>query len=99
MIKPVGVRSWRDRESCSRSGTARRLARVKTRLRVEDARRLVAVFVAHYNEIRLHRAIGYITPAAKLADRDRGIFAERDRKLNATREWRKAPREASRPAV
>jgi len=55
--------------------------------------------VAYYNEVRLHSAIGYVTPAAKLAGRDQEIFAERDRKLDAARETRRATREASRPAV
>jgi putative transposase len=73
--------------------------RVKVPLSLEDARRLVAEFVAHYNEVRLHSAIGYVTPADKMAGRDREIFAERDRKLNAARERRRAAREASRPAV
>ena len=73
--------------------------RVKTPLSLEDARRLVAEFVAYYNEVRLHSAIGYVTPAAKLAGRDREIFAERDRKLDTTRERRRAAREASRSAV
>jgi transposase InsO family protein len=72
--------------------------RVKVPLSLEDARRLVTEFVAHYNEVRLHSAIGYIAPADKLAGRDRAIFAERDRKLEAARERRRAAREASRPA-
>jgi hypothetical protein len=55
--------------------------------------------LAHYNEVRLHSAIGYVTPAAKLAGREREIFADRDRKLNAAPERRRAAREASRPAV
>jgi transposase InsO family protein len=37
--------------------------RVKTPLSPQDARRLTAEFVAHYNEVRLHSVIGYITPA------------------------------------
>ena len=41
--------------------------RVKTPLSLEDARRLVAEFVNHYNTVRLHSAIAYITPADKLA--------------------------------
>src|SRR5690349_17582206 len=57
--------------------------RVQTPLSLEDARRLVAEFVEHYNEVRLHSAIGYVTPADKLAGRDRAIFEERDRKLDA----------------
>jgi hypothetical protein len=63
------------------------------------ARRLVTEFVAHSNEIRLHSAIGYIAPADKLAGRDRAIFAERDRKLDAAHERRKAARETSRLAI
>jgi hypothetical protein len=46
----------------------------------------------------LHGAIGYISPADKLAGRDRLIFAERDRELEAARERRRAAREASRPS-
>jgi transposase InsO family protein len=55
-------------------------------LSLEEARRLVASFVDHYNHARLHSAIGYITPADKLACREAEIFAERDRKLEAARE-------------
>jgi putative transposase len=72
--------------------------RVKTPLSQEDARRLITEFVAHYNEVRLHSAIGYVAPADKLAGRDRAILAERDRKLDAARQRRKAARAASRPA-
>jgi Integrase core domain len=72
---------------------------VKTPLSLEDARQLVTEFVAHYNEIRLHSAIGYVTPADKLAGRDRAIYAERDRKLSNARERRKPAREARRAAV
>lgn len=32
---------------------------------LEEARAVVARFVAHYNEVRLHSAIGYITPAKR----------------------------------
>ena len=73
--------------------------RVKTPLSLEDARRIVADFVTHYNEVRLHSAIGYVAPAAKQAGREQAIFAERDRKLDAARERRKAARAASRPAM
>jgi transposase InsO family protein len=70
--------------------------RVKTPLGLEDARRLVSEFVMHYNEIRLHSAIGYVSPVAKLAGRDREIFEQRDRKLEAARERRRAARDANR---
>ena len=73
--------------------------RVKTPLSLEDARRIVTDFAAHYNEVRLHGAIGYVTPADELAGRAAAIFAERDRKLDAARERRRAAREASRAAV
>jgi hypothetical protein len=42
--------------------------------------------VADDNEVRLHGAIGHIAPADRPAGRDRAIFAERDRKLEAARE-------------
>jgi putative transposase len=68
--------------------------RVKTPLSLEDARRIVVEFVQYYNESRLHSAIGYVTPADKLAGRERVIFAERDRKLEAARERRRQARAA-----
>jgi hypothetical protein len=55
--------------------------------------------VRHYNEVRLHSALGYVTPAAKLAGSERAIFAERDRKLEAARERRKTHREMARQAI
>jgi transposase InsO family protein len=72
--------------------------RVKTPLSQEDTRRPVTEFVAHYNDVRLHSAIGYIALAEKLSRRDRAIVVERDRKLDATRKRRKAARAASRQA-
>ena len=63
-------------------------------LSLEEARRLVSGYVVSYNEVRLHSAIGYVTPAAKLAGQDEAIFAERDRKLEAARERRRLSREA-----
>src|SRR5262249_6034531 len=73
--------------------------RVKTPLSLEDARRIVAGFVVHYNEVRLHSAIGYVAPADRLAGREQVIFAERDRKLAEARERRKAARAANRLAM
>jgi len=67
-----------------------------TPLSLEDARRLVARYVEHYNTVRLHSAIGYVTPKDKMDGRDSAIFAERDRKLEAAREQRKARRAAAR---
>ena len=50
---------------------------------------MVKGFVDHYNNERLHSAIGYIAPKDKLAGRDKEIFAERDRRLEAARDERK----------
>jgi transposase InsO family protein len=60
----------------------------------DDARCLVTDYVAHYNEVRLHSAIGYVTPKDKLTGRDKDILAERDRKLAEARERRRQLRQA-----
>ncbi len=62
--------------------------RVSVPLSLEDARRIVSDYVTHYNTVRLHSAIGYITPKDKLEGRDEAIFAMRDRKLAEARERR-----------
>ena len=69
--------------------------RTETPLTLEDAQRVVARYVAYYNEVRLHSAIGYVTPKDKLEGRQKSIFAERDRKLAEARERRKAQRQAA----
>jgi transposase InsO family protein len=63
---------------------------------LEDARRLVAQYVAQYNTVRLHSAIGYITPLDRLEGRQKQIFEERDRRLQSARERRKTARQAAR---
>jgi transposase InsO family protein len=73
--------------------------RTETPLCLEDARRVVTRYVEHYNTVRLHSAIGYITPQAKLEGRDKEIFAARDRKLEAARERRKQERQTQRQAA
>jgi len=65
-------------------------------LSLEDARRLLQGYVDHYNRVRLHSALGYVTPEDKLEGRDREIFAERDRKLEAAREIRQQRRQELR---
>src|ERR1043165_9667007 len=65
-------------------------------LSLDDARRLVEGYVRHYNLVRLHSAIGYVPPAAKLIGREVAIFAERVRKLEVARERRRCAREAER---
>jgi putative transposase len=69
--------------------------RVRTPLSMTDAIRIVTEFVEHYNNRRLHSAIGYITPKDKLDGRAENVFAQRDAKLAAAREARKALRKAS----
>ena len=65
-------------------------------LSLEEARRLVSRFVEHYNHVRLHSAIGYVTPADKLFGLEPVIHAERDRKLEAAREQRRLARQQAR---
>jgi len=62
---------------------------------LDEARALVARWVNHYNTIRLHSAIGYITPADRLADRGPAIWAVRDARLEAAREVRRVRRAES----
>jgi putative transposase len=69
--------------------------RVLTPLSLDDARRIVADYVAYYNNLRLHSAIGYLTPQDKLEGRAPAIFAARDRKLAEARDRRKQQRQAA----
>jgi len=64
-------------------------------LSLETARHLVDSFVDHYNQVRLHGAIGYVAPIAKLERRENVILVERDRKLEAARERRRQARRQS----
>jgi hypothetical protein len=77
-------------------GTLKReCIRPGTPLSLEDARRLVARFVEHYNTVRLHSAIDYVAPADKLLSLEPVIHAERDRKLDEARELRRQKRRAA----
>lgn len=67
-------------------------------LSIDDARRLVDGYVTHYNTIRLHSAIGYVTPHARLEGRHVQIFQERDRKLELARSQRQTRRREAGPA-
>lgn len=70
--------------------------RPKTPLSLRDARRLVTGFVEHYNDHRLHSAIGYIAPRDKLAGRAEKIFAQRRHKLEIARQERRLAQETQR---
>lgn len=63
---------------------------------VEEARRRIAAFVEEYNQVRLHSALGYITPADKLNGLEQVIHDERDRKLEEARARRQQARRAMR---
>jgi len=49
-------------------------------------------FVEQYNQVRLHSALGYITPADKLNGLEKVIHDERDRKLEEARARRQQAR-------
>jgi hypothetical protein len=49
-----------------------------------------------HNTVRLHSAIGYVTPADKLAGRAEAIWAQRKRKLAAAEARRRAASALSR---
>lgn len=66
--------------------------RPSTPLSKEDARRLIHQFVERYNTVRLHSAIGFITPADMLAGRQKEIHEARDRKLEQARQIRQQRR-------
>jgi putative transposase len=66
---------------------------------LEEAQRRIQNYVEHYNNVRLHSAIGYVTPSDKLAGIEKDIFAERDRKLEEARERRQAARQSKRQEV
>lgn len=60
------------------------------------ARQALGAFADHYNNVRLHSAIGYVTPADMLAGRQNEIWSERDRKLEQAREERRRRRRQQR---
>lgn len=73
--------------------------RITTLWTLEDARKAVTDYVKHYNEVRLHSAIGYVTPHTKMAGQERAVFSTRDAKLEAAREKRRLRRAAAQQHV
>ena len=69
-----------------------------TPLTLGDAKRVVAEFIDHYNNVRLHSAIGYITPTDRLHGRHHEIHSNRDQKLETARELRKIKRQQQAPS-
>ena len=64
-------------------------------LSLDDAKNLTLKYVAHYNNVRLHSSIGYISPMDCLLGRSESIFAQRESKLAAARQLRKLNRSLS----
>ena len=54
---------------------------------------LIQSYVDRYNTVRLHSAIGYVTPQDMLAGRQAEIHAARDRKLEQARRQRQLRRQ------
>ena len=59
---------------------------------LDEAKAAISEFVHHYNEVRLHSAIGYVTPRCKLEGHESEVFKTRDRKLEEARHRRKVIR-------
>src|SRR2546427_5538521 len=81
----TGARHKSLKSECIRPGTP---------LTREDALRLIQTYVDHYNTVRLHSAIGYVTPHDMLVGRQAEIHAARDRKLEEARHQRQLRRAA-----
>ncbi len=71
--------------------------RPKSPLSLEEARAYVSEYVEYYNNIRLHSAIGYISPKNKLDGKESIIFEARNRKLQKARENRRLRRDTTKP--
>jgi len=80
------LESWHKslKSECIRPGTP---------LSQQDAERLIQQYVDHYNNVRLHSAVGYVTPMDMLAGRQKEIQAARDRKLEEARRKRQIRRQ------
>ena len=70
--------------------------RPNTPLSKADAIAVVTEFVRQYNEVRLHSALGYVTPYDMLAGRQAAIFTARDAKLEKARAVRADARQQHR---
>ena len=59
----------------------------------DDAQALIGAYIIDYNNVRLHSAVGYVTPKNKLEGCEQLIFAARKASLEAARVARKATRQ------
>ena len=55
----------------------------------ETAKTSINQYVDFYNEVRLHSAIGYVTPKCKWEGKEQEIFEERKHKLELGKHYRK----------
>jgi hypothetical protein len=79
--------------------TTKRKQSASVPLSLDLARRIVGKYIEQYNTVRLHSAIGYVTPSDKLNGRDQEIFKERNKKLGEAREQRKQKRQQAFPEI
>ena len=63
--------------------------RKKVPFDLEQAKRVVFEYIRYYNQVRLHSAIGYITPIDKLNGKEKQIFKLRDHRLEEARKQRR----------
>jgi len=62
---------------------------------LDDARRQINKYVDHYNTVRLHSSLGYLTPKDYLTGNVKERYDERDRKLDQARKNRINARSAA----
>ncbi len=65
----------------------------------QEAIKVISGYVEEYCNVRLHSAIGYVTPKDKLEGRAESILAERDRKLEEARATRQIKRQNAQAAL
>lgn len=70
--------------------------RQRVPLSLEEARRIIGEYIEEYNERRLHSALGWVTPSAKMAGKEEEIWRERDEKLEKARKMRAVARKQER---
>ena len=64
--------------------------RIKAFSNLEHASKVIAVYIAHYNLVRLHSTISYITPMDMLLGKREAILESRRTKLELARKQRSA---------
>jgi len=65
---------------------------------LEEAIKILTAYVGYYNTVRLHSALGYVTPQTVLNGVQQEVWDERDARLEAARAARAKSRQAARKA-